>query len=103
VTDPLIEDFQLWTPGSNTANDNRARFNYISKGGNYAGLLLRDIDLDIIRDGTGDWQATYTSPEGRVWTARSDSSTGAVLNLLARRLGLGGEIRGDWPEDEEPS
>jgi hypothetical protein len=100
VADPL-EDFRLWLPGYG-ATDTRARFNYVSEGGNSINLLLRDIQLSIIRDGTGDWQATYTEPTQPelTWTARSDSSSGAVLTLIARRCGLGGEIRGDRPSEE---
>lgn len=107
MTDPLIEDFRLWTPGSTTASDNRARFTCISKGGNYTGLLLRDIHMDVVRDGTGDWLATYNGPElgGGEFTARSDSYTGAVLTLIARMCGLDGEIRGYLAEgdQEDPS
>jgi hypothetical protein len=102
VADPL-ENFRLWLPGFG-ATDTRAQFNYVSEGGNSINLLLRDIQLSIIRDGTGDWQATYTEPTQPelTWTARSDSSSGAVLNLIARRCGLGGEIRGYWPGEEGP-
>jgi hypothetical protein len=101
VTD--LDDFRLWLPGFG-ATDTRAQFNYVSEGGNSINLLLRDIQLSIIRDGTGDWQATYTEPTQPelTWTARSDSSSGAVLNLIARRCGLGGEIRGNWPGEEGP-
>ncbi len=100
MADPL-EDFRLWLPGYGTT-DTRARFNYVSEGGNSIHLLLRDIQLSIIRDGTGGWQATYTEPTQPevTWTSRSDSSTGAVLNLIARRCGLAGEIRGSWPGEE---
>lgn len=100
--DPLLEDFLLWTPGSTTADDTRARFT-LHHLGNYHGLLLRDIQMEIIRDGTADWQASYTDPHQpeRTWVARSDSSTGAVLTLLARMCGLGGEIRGQRPDNEE--
>jgi hypothetical protein len=103
VTDPLLEDFRLWTPGSTTGDDTRARFTCVSKGGNYVGLLLRDIRMDVVRDGTGDWLATYDGPElgGRVFTARSDSHTGAILTLIARMCGLDGEIRGHLGEPNE--
>lgn len=101
MTDPLYEDFLLWTSGSRSADDTRARFTHISAGGN--SLLLRNIRMDIIRDGSSDWQASYTDPYSaeRTWTARSDSSTGAVLTLLARMCGLLGEIRGQLLDAEE--
>lgn len=103
MTDALYEDFLLWTPGSRSADDTRARFTYVSAGGNSTGLLLRDIQMEILRDGTADWQASYTDPcqPERTWVARSDTSTGAVLTLLARMCGLGGEIRGQRPDNEE--
>jgi hypothetical protein len=100
VTDPLFEDFLLWTPGSTAADDTRARFTCISKGGSYIGLLLRDIHMDVVREGAGDWTATYNGPErgGRTFTARSDTHTGAILTLIARMSGLDGEIRGHLHE-----
>lgn len=103
MTDPLYEDFLLWTSGSRSADDTRARFTHISAGGNSTSLLLRNIRMDIIRDGSSDWQASYTDPyqPERTWTARSDTSTGAVLTLLARMCGLSGEIRGQLPVAEE--
>ena len=103
MTDPLFEDFLLWTPGSTIADDTRARFTCISKGGNYIGLLLRDIHMNVARDGTGDWTATYAGTElgDRSFTARSDTHTGAILTLIARICGLDGEIRGHLHETEE--
>lgn len=100
MTDALLDDFLLWTPGSRTASGTRARFTSISSSGSYDGLLLRDIHTDVVRDGSGDWLATYTE-DGRTYTARSDSHTGAILTLIARRCGLDGEIRGHVAADGE--
>ena len=97
-----LDDLMLWAGSHRNATDSRARFTSISAGGNITSLLLRNIQADVIRDGTGDWAVTYTDPytPERTWTARSDTHTGAVLTLLARMCGLNGEIRGFLPEDD---
>lgn len=81
--------------------DGRARFTSISPGDNSIHLALRDIQADVIRDGTGDWQVTYTDEAGHTWQARSDTYVGGVLTVIARMCGLDGEIRGFLPSREE--
>lgn len=99
-----IDELITWAGvgGTSSPADDRARFTSISATGNSTHLTLRDIQADIVRDGTGDWRMSYTDGAGRTWEARSDTHTGGVLTLLARMCGLDGEIRGHLP-DEEPS
>lgn len=99
-----IDELVTWGGVGSTAGpaDDRARFTSISATGNSTHLTLRDIQADVIRDGTGDWRMSYTDEAGRTWEARSDTYTGGVLTLLARMCGLDGEIRGHLA-DEEPA
>lgn len=99
----LLDELNLWS-GSGPETDSRARFAYVSGGGNVTSFLLRNIETRIDReDPNRDWVATYTDPyaPGRTWTTRSDTSTGAVLTMIARMCGLNGEIRGLLPEEDE--
>jgi hypothetical protein len=98
-----LDDLLLWSGASRTADDHRARFTSISAGGNMTGLLMRNMQADVVRDGTGDWIVSYAEPDRpeQRWTGRSDTYTGAVLTMIARRCGLGGEIRGILSDSDE--
>jgi hypothetical protein len=69
----------------------RARIQ-VNTGGNSASMTLEPITLDLGED--GNWTATATD-EGlnRTFTGRADSATGAIIVLLADRLGLDAEVR----------
>lgn len=97
----LLDEISLWS-GSSPDKDLRARFAVVTPGG-LSNLLLRNIETEIVRDGTGDWLVSYTDPYApeRTWTVRSDTITGGVLTMIARMCGLGGEIRGLLPEEAD--
>jgi hypothetical protein len=101
-----FDDLNLWSGQDINATDPRARFTCIGTGrhANVTSLLMRDLQVDVVRDGTGDWTVSYAEPDHpeRRWTGRSDTYTGAVLTMIARRCGLNGEIRGHLAEDEQP-
>ncbi|HEY0936967.1 MAG TPA: hypothetical protein VGD91_24935 [Trebonia sp.] len=44
-------------------------------------------DIRLTMDKSGDWTAE-ADDSGRTWRGRSDSNTGAILALLADRIGL---------------
>ena len=104
MTDPArmyLDDLMLWSGQNRNADDNRVRFASITAHGNTTNLMLRNIQADVIRDGTGDWAVSHTDEAGHTWDARSDTHTGAMLTLLARMCGLAGEIRGFLPEADD--
>lgn len=101
-SDFTIDELITWggVGSSSGPADDRARFTTISATGNSTHLTLRDIQADVVRDGTGDWRMSYTDEAGRTWEARSDTYAGGVLTLLARMCGLDGEIRGLLADEE---
>lgn len=101
MTDDVLREQILVWADRHAAPDDRARFACIKANGSTTNLMLRDIRADIDRDGNHDWTVEHTDPAGHTWTARSDTYTGAVLNLLARMCGLDGEIRGFLPATDE--
>lgn len=100
-----LDDLLLWSGQAPDAADPRARFTCISAGrrANVTSLLMRDLQVDVARDGTGDWIVSHSEPDRpeRRWTGRSDTYTGAVLTMIARRCGLDGEIRGHLADDSD--
>jgi hypothetical protein len=63
----------------------------LNTGGNSASVTLEPIGLTV-QDGT--WTALATDERlGRTFTGRGDCATGAIIALLADRLGLDAEVR----------
>ena len=75
----------------------RARIQ-VNTGGNSASMTLEPITLNI--GGDGEWIATAEDESlGLRFTGRADCAMGAIVALLADRLGLDAEVR-MRPEDE---
>jgi hypothetical protein len=57
----------------------------------HVALTGRDIEVEVER---GEWVLTQREHNGdRVWTARHEDQTAAVLLLIAARMGMVGELR----------
>lgn len=72
---------------SNTAP--RARIQIRTGGGNTSAATLEPISLEYA---SGQWTATAES-DGLTWTGTADSTMGAIIALLADRIGYVAEVR----------
>jgi hypothetical protein len=82
-----LPGFDVHDTGNTTP---RARIQ-VNTGGNSASAMFLSIEISF---SGGQWSAIAEDPGlGRTFTGRSECTMGAVIALLADRLGLDAEVR----------